>query len=224
MAGGVTFANASIIMQGDAHLLTRKRIREMATATNREDCLRILAECGYDIDFTTDDELLDAARMQTLEIFQELCEDPALLSCIKLMDQLTEINAKQVFAELAIQIPQIKTPSIRAYFTTWVDMINVRNFYKGSATIFPGGNLTAGHCDIFPHLSAEQREEAIQERLDELGSIDKDDIFKPNPLFWWYLQREKELVIIKAILISKRFNYDVTWLRENLRGLYEQFQ
>ena len=224
MAGGVTFANASIIMQGDAHLLTRKRIREMATATNREDCLRVLAECGYATDYTTDDDLLDAARAQTLVTMQKLCEDSALLACIQATNALTENNADQIFTQLATQIPLIKTPSIREYFTTWVDMVNVRNFYKGSDKVFAGGNLTAGQLDIYPHLSAEQREDAIQERLDEIGAVDKDDIFQPNPLFWWYLQRQKELVIIKAILISKRFNYDVTWLRENLRGLYEQFQ
>ena len=224
MAGGVTFANASIIMQGDAHLLTRKRIREMATATSREDCLRVLSECGYQTDFATDDEILDAARTQTLQTLQELCEDPALLACVQATNQLNEVNAEQVFATLAHQIPLIKTPSIREYFTTWVDLVNVRSFYKGSDKVFPGGTLTAEHLDLYPHISAEQREDAMQERLDELGAVDKDDIFKPNPLFWWYLQRQKELVIIKAILISKRFNYDVTWLRENLRGLYEQFQ
>lgn len=224
MAGGVTFANANIIMQGDAHLFTRKRIRDMATATNRADCLRILAECGYPTDAIDDEQLLTDAKAQTMEIFQNLCEDPALLVCVQTMNQITETNANASFVTLAAQIPRIKTPSIREYMTTWVDMVNVRNYYKGSTTIFPGGNLTASQLDIFPHLSAEQREDNIQELLDNLGAVDKDDIFKPNPLFWWYLQREKELIIIKAILISKRFQYDVTWLRENLRGLYEQFQ
>ena len=224
MAGGVTFANANIIMQGDAHLLTRKRIRDMATTTNREDCLRVLAECGYPTDATDDEQLLTDARAQTMYIFQNLCEDPALLECVRIMNQITETNATASFATLSTQIPLVKTLSIREYLTTWVDMVNVRNFYKGSTTVFPGGNLTVSQLDIFPHLSAEQREDNIQELLDNLGAVDKDDIFKPNPLFWWYLQREKELIIIKAILISKRFHYDVTWLRENLRGLYEQFQ
>ena len=224
MAGGITFANASIIMQGDAHLLTRKRIRDMATANTREDCLTILQECGYQTNFTDDDELLDAAHQQTLIIFKDLCEDSALLACVQAMSQLNENNTQPIFAILSTQIPLVKTASIRKYLTTWVDLINVRNFYKGSDIVFPGGSLQANQLDIFPHSSAEQREDLIQERLDALGEVDKDDIFKPNPLFWWYLQREKELIIIKAILISKRFNYDVTWLRENLRGLYEQFQ
>ena len=224
MAGGVTFANASIIMQGDAHLLTRKRIRDMATAETRDACLTVLAECGYDTDFASDDELLDAARAQTLEIFTNLCEDPALLACVQAMDQLTEDNTAETFATLAREIPHVKTASIREYLTTWVDLTNVRNFYKGSRTVLPGGNLQAGELDIYPNLNFEQRKDAIRQRLDELGAVDKDNIFQPNPLFWWYLQREKELVIIKAMLISKRFNYDVIWLRENLRGLYEQFQ
>ncbi len=224
MAGGVSFANASIIMQGDAHFLTRKRIRDLATATTREECLRILKECGYQTNFELDDDLLDAARAQTREIFEELCEDKALLSCVQAVSQLVESNTQIIFSQLATQIPLIKTPSIREYFMTWVDMVNVRNFYKGSRQVFPGGYLTTGQLDLYPQLNPEQREDAIQKRLDELGAVDKDDIFKPNPLFWWYLQRQKELVIIKAILISKRFNYDVTWLRENLRGLYEQFQ
>ncbi len=224
MAGGITFANASIIMQGDAHLLTRKRIRDMATANTRDDCLTILQECGYQTNFTDDDELLDAAHQQTLIIFKDLCEDSALLACVQAMSQLNENNTQSIFTILSTQIPLVKTASIREYLTTWVDLINVRNFYKGSDIVFPGGSLQANQLDIFPNSSAEQREDLIQERLDTLGEIDKDDIFKPNPLFWWYLQREKELIIIKAILISKRFNYDVTWLRENLRGLYEQFQ
>ena len=224
MAGGVTFANASIIMRGDAHLLTRKRIREMATATTREDCLHVLNECGYQTDFENDDDLLSAAQNQTLTTFAELCEDPALLVCVQLSNQLTEHNAVTTFQKLATHIPAIKTESIREYFRAWVDTINIRNFYKGSDQVFPGGNLATGHCDIYPHLSAEQREDAMQKHLDKLGAVNKDDIFQPNPLFWWYLQRQKELIIIKALLISKRFHYDVTWLRTNLRGLYEQFQ
>ena len=224
MAGSVTFANTSIIMQGADHLFTRKRIRDMATADTREECLQILNECGYQTDFTDDDALLNAARTQTLNTFATLCEDPALLTCVQAMAGLTETNASQTFATLATQIPLVKTPSIRAYLTTWVDLVNVRNFYKGSHTVFPGGTLTAEQLDIFAGLSPEQREAAGRTRLDALAAVDKDDIFKPNPLFWWYLQREKELTIIKAILISKRFHYDVTWLRENLRGLYEQLQ
>lgn len=224
MAGGVTFANASIIMQGDTHLLTRKRIRDMVTAANREACLTILNECGYQTDLADDDALLDAAREQTMKIFQSLCEDQALTICVQAINQLNENNVKTTFTTLSNQIPLVKTSSIRDYLKTWIDMCNVRNFYKGSQTILPGGNLQHGQLDIFPNISAEQREDLIQELLDNLGAIDKDDIFKPNPLFWWYLQREKELTIIKAILISKRFNYNIVWLRENLRGLYEQFQ
>lgn len=224
MAGGVTFANASIITRGDEQLLTRKRIREMATAATRAECLKVLAECGYQTDFNDDDAFLDAARDQTMATFRELCEDPTLLTCVEAMHGLTEANATEIFATLAAQIPVIKTTSIRNYFTTWVDMINVRNFYKGATTVFPGGSLTADQLDIFTNLTPEQRTDAIRDRLDTLATVDKDDIFQPNPLFWWYLQREKELVIIKALLTSKHFAYDVTWLRENLRGLYEQFQ
>ncbi len=224
MAGGVTFANASIIMQGDAHLLTRKRIREMVTAQTRVECLKVLDECGYQTDFAKDDDLLDAARTQTLTTFQSLCEDAALATCVQLMNQLTEENIDTTFTRLTEQIPLIKTTSIRNYFTNWIDMVNVRNYYKGSTTLLPGGNLTFGQLDLFPEQTLEQREDAIRTHLDRLGAVDKDDLFKPNPLFWWYLQREKELIIIKAILISKRFHYDVIWLRENLRGLYEQFQ
>lgn len=224
MAGGITFANASIIMQGDTNLLTRKRIRAMATAKDRTQCLQVLAECGYLTNFDDDDILLDTARNQTLETFGELCEDKALLACVQLTNTLNENNVVETFDQLAKQIPQIKTESIRQYFTTWVDIFNVRNYYKGNQQILPGGNLSANQLNIFPDLTTEQREVAYQKQLDTLGAIDKDDIFKPNPLFWWYLQREKECIIIKAILISKRFNYDVTWLRENLRGLYEQFQ
>ena len=212
------------MMQGDAHLLTRKRIRAMATADNREDCLRVLSECGYNTDFTTDNELLDAASMQTLTTFQDLCEDPALRTCVQAMHNLKENNITSTFQTLSTNIPLVKTASIREYLTTWVDMVNARNFYKGSQTVLPGGKLTGDQLDIFPQMSAEQREDLMQERLDNLAAVDKDDIFKPNPLFWWYLQREKELLIIKAMLISKRFHYDVSWLRENLRGLYEQFQ
>ena len=123
MAGGVTFANASIIMQGDAHLLTRKRIRDMATANNRADCLRVLKECGYQTDFTEDDDLLDAARAQTMQTFQELCEDAALLKCVQAMNQLTEDHAAKTFTIMAEYIPQVKTDSIRTYLTTWVDFI-----------------------------------------------------------------------------------------------------
>ncbi|MCQ2381920.1 MAG: hypothetical protein MJ054_01305, partial [Clostridia bacterium] len=197
---------------------------EMATANTRQACLDILSECGYQINFDDDDVLLEHAQKQTLDTFKNLCEDTALTCCVKSINQLNENNVNYIFSTLASQIPLIKTKSIRDYFKTWIDMYNVRNFYKGSRVLLPGGNLNTNELDIFPNAKPEEREDAIQKKLDTLAEIDKDDIFKPNPLFWWYLQREKELVIIKAILISKRFNYDFTWLRENLRGLYEQFQ
>ena len=224
MADGL-YANAQIITHGDTYLLTRKRIREMAAATDRTTILRVLNECGYQTDFADDTQLLNHERQRTLETFCALCDDPALVTCVQALHHLTEANALATFRTLAEQTPHIKTASIRNYFTTYADLTNVRTFYKGGKQWVPGGTIEPGQAlDIFPDQTPEQIETAIAARLTQLAAVDRDDIFRPNPLFWWYQQKQKEWQVVKIILTCHRLHYDHTILRASLRGLYEQFK
>lgn len=224
MSAGVLYANTNIIMQGDAYLLTRKRIRDMVAADTREEVLKILAECNYQTDFADDTALLAAERAKTLATFTELCDDPALTTCVKAWDGATETTMMDAFQTIAAHLPQIKCQSIRQYFTTLADLINARTLYKGGQTLVPGGSLARDELNIFEGLDATQVQTTINQRLDQIATVDKEDIFKPNPLFWWYLQKQKEFMVVRTILMGKRCHYDATLLRENLRGLYEQFK
>lgn len=217
MSAGVLYANSNIIMQGDAYLLTRKRIREMAAADTRDDILKILAECNYRTDLADDAALLATERAKTLDTFTQLCEDPALVACVQAWDGVTETTIKDAFATIAAHGPQIKSKSIREYFVTLADLVNARTVAKGGHDLVAGGSMDATTLRT-------QNLADLQQRLDQIALTDKDDIFKPNPLFWWYLQKQKELVVVKTILLYKRCHYDATLLRENLRGLYEQFK
>lgn len=215
MGSDVVFANAQIIMRSQERLLTKKRIRAMATAPDRAGVLTILAECGYDVTAANDDDLVAAERAQTLRTFCELCADPAVTANVQAWANLTEANATATFTQMAATTPKIKNRTIRDYFTTLVDLINVRNAAKGSHVFFPGGQLTADALKIDPATLTQQ--------LVTLANTDRDNIFQPNPLFWWYCQKQQELVAVSLILLSKRFHYDAAFLRANLRGLYEQF-
>ena len=217
----LVYGNANIIMQSESRLLTRRRIREMVTAPDRAGVLAILADCGYQTDLPDDTALLQAERTKTLTTFTDLCPDPYLSTAVTALDGLTESNAIANFATIADAVPHIKNAALREYFTTLADLTNVRTFYKGGKTWVAGGTLTK--YDIFPDLDATAIQDAIDERLDALAAVDKDDIFQPNPLFWWYHQKQKELVVVKTILAGKRCGYDAATLRTALRGLYEQF-
>lgn len=223
MSGGVLYANANVIMQGDALLLTRERIRKMAATDDRDELLKVLAECGYQTDLDSDEAILAAERQKTRATFNALCEDAALTTCLSALADATESNIVAAFTTIAAALPHIKGYSIQEYFVTLADMTNVRTFYKGGKTWVAGGRLTPSQLDIFPEMTPDQIEAAITQRLDALAAVDKDDIFTPNPLFWWYQQKQKEFIVVKTILMGKRLHYDATWLRENLRGLYEQF-
>ena len=223
MAGDLVYGNANIIMQSESRLLTRRRIREMVAATDRAGVLAILADCGYQTDLPDDEALLHAERTKTLNTFNDLCPDPYLSTAVTALDGLTESNALANFATIAGAVPHIKNAALREYFTTLADLTNVRTFYKGGKTLVAGGTLTEAGLDLFPDLDATARQTAIDERLDALAAVDKNDIFQPNPLFWWYHQKQKEFSVVKTILAGKRCGYDAATIRTSLRGLYEQF-
>lgn len=215
MGSDVVFANAQIIIRSQERLLTKKRIRAMATAPDRASVLPILAECGYDVTAANDDDLVATERAQTLRTFCELCADPDVTANVQAWANLTEANAAATFTQMAATTPKIKNRAIRDYFTTLVDLTNVRNAAKGSRVFFPGGQLPADGLKVDPA--------SLEQQLITLANTDRDNIFQPNPLFWWYCQKQQELVVVSLILLSKRFDYDAAFLRTNLRGLYEQF-
>ncbi len=218
----LVYSNANIMMQSESRLLTRRRIRELVTAPDRAGVLAILADCGYQTDLPDDTALLHAERVKTLQTFTELCPDPYLNTAITAWDGLTESNALTNFATIANAVPHIKNAALREFFTTLADLTNVRTYYKGGHQVVAGGTLTA--YDIFPDHDADAVQTAIDARLNTLAAVDKNDIFQPNPLFWWYYQKQKEFTVVKTILAGKRFGYDAATMRASLRGLYEQFQ
>ncbi len=219
----LVYGNANIIMQSASRLLTRRRIREMVAAPDRAGVLAVLAECGYQTDLLDDTALLHAERVKTLNTFLELCSDPYLATAVTALDQMTESNALAQFATIANAVPHLKNAAIRKYFTTLADLTNVRTYYKGGQTMVAGGTRTGKDLNLFPDLTVDAIQSAIDARLDALAAVDKDDIFQPNPLFWWYHQKQKEFTVVKTILAGKRFGYDAATLRTSLRGLYEQF-
>lgn len=219
----LVYGNANIIMQSASRLLTRRRIREMVAAPDRTGVLAVLAECGYQTDLPDDTALLHAERVKTLNTFLELCPDPYLATAVTALDQMTESNALAQFATIANAVPHLKNAAIREYFTTLADLTNVRTYYKGGQTMVAGGTRTGKDLNLFPDLTVDAIQSAIDARLDALAAVDKDDIFQPNPLFWWYHQKQKEFTVVKTILAGKRFGYDAATLRTSLRGLYEQF-
>jgi vacuolar-type H+-ATPase subunit C/Vma6 len=66
-------------------------------------------------------------------------------------------------------------------------------------------------------------EDAISAQLDEIVSVDKDNLFKPNLVFWWFIKKQTEFIVIKTIMTNKRLKMSPIQLREQLRGLYERF-
>lgn len=66
-------------------------------------------------------------------------------------------------------------------------------------------------------------EDAISKQLDEIVSVGKDDLFKPNLVFWWFVKKQTEFIVIKTIMVNKRLKMSPVQLREQLRGMYERF-
>jgi vacuolar-type H+-ATPase subunit C/Vma6 len=67
-------------------------------------------------------------------------------------------------------------------------------------------------------------EDAASAHLDRVAAADKDDLFRPNLLFWWFCEKQKEFIAVKTIVMNKRLGFPPSVIRDNLRGLYERFQ
>jgi hypothetical protein len=202
MQQSVLYANANIAMQASKFLLTRERIRAMVAATERAELLSVLAECGYNTDYATDDEIIDAEREKTLKTFASLSVDDNLTGCVKLTSGITESNVDDILKEIEPIVKKIKNKAIREYFLV------LDEFYK---------NNHAGQKTV-------EAEDEYHQRLDKIAATDKDNIFATNMLFWWFMEKQKELIAVKTILMNKRFGFSASAIRENLRGLYERFK
>ena len=66
-------------------------------------------------------------------------------------------------------------------------------------------------------------EDQSWEELTKLAEVDRDDIFKQNPLFYWYLKKQDEMRVVKIILMGKKFGFTRERIRETLGGLYARF-
>ena len=211
-------------MQTNAYLLTRERIRAIVSATTRNELLNILADCGYNTELPNDDAIIDAEKAKTLKTFAELSTDGNVTDCVTLLSTITETTVVKIFKDISRIIPKIKNVAVREYFITLADLTNVRTFYKKGNTFVLGGRMGTRGLDIFPNMDLTQIEDAIHARLDKLAAADKDNLFKPNLLFWWYMEKQKEFIAVKTILMNKAFGFHAGLIRENLRGLYERFK
>jgi vacuolar-type H+-ATPase subunit C/Vma6 len=66
-------------------------------------------------------------------------------------------------------------------------------------------------------------ENAIYKYMDDAVAVGKDDIFRSNLLFWWFIKKQAEFIVVKTIMMNRRLNLPPDGLREQLRGLYERF-
>jgi vacuolar-type H+-ATPase subunit C/Vma6 len=278
MQQSVLYANANIAMQAAKYLLTREDIRNMVSANSYEETLRVLPECGYDIDYKTDDEIIDAERKKTLKTFITLSCDDNLTYCVTKMfrkekfrteiakakpnlssQEIDTLGEIAFFKDIAPAVQKIKNQDIKKYFTALADLTNLKTFAKyklikklQNGVFVAGGKIGTNtwtnyfnaegsalrgllngtpYMEIFPALesAAELRkldllEDAIGEYLDKIAAANKDNIFLPNLLFWWLMEKQKEFIAVKTILMGKKFEFPPSVIRDNLRGLYERFK
>jgi vacuolar-type H+-ATPase subunit C/Vma6 len=197
------FANAFMASHQAKFMLTKERIRMMLAATAPDSVKQTLAECDYDITYKTDDEIIDAERKKTFELFTELCDDSALSECIKAKYDFVTLKKekhisypraeKLLYRLIGESLSGIKSSHIKEYFQTELDCFN------------------NGH-------------KIPDEPLFKVAYDGKNDPENNGPLFYWYILKQCEFKAVKAILMGKRLEFPREIITENLRGLYERFR
>jgi vacuolar-type H+-ATPase subunit C/Vma6 len=94
---------------------------------------------------------------------------------------------------------------------------------KGLLLPTPYSNIYTALVKALAEKEINILEAAIARFLDGAAANGKDDIFQPNLLFWWFVKKQTEFIVVKTVMMNKRLNLPQSALRENLRGLYERF-
>ena len=186
----VLYSSAFITAHAAKYMLNAARIRLMLNAATVQAVLLVLADCGYEIRTMLaqiDDEIIDTERQKTLHTFLHLCSDDAVAACIKAKYDFSmtkkdpntsyEQLEKTLFKTITEKIPYIKNKNIQDYFRAEVDFFNKRQ----------------KDC------------EKQDELLFKLACIDKNNTESLGPLFHWYILKQTEFKVVKAILMSKIF-------------------
>ena len=204
----VLYSSAFITAHAAKYMLNSARIRAMLAAPTVQAVLLILADCGYEVRTmraVIDDEIIDTERQKTLDTFLHLCGDAALAACIKAKYDFSMMqkdrnttyqqHEKELFDTITQNLNLIKNKNIQNYLRTELEF------------------LEKGQKDF-------EKQDAV---LYKLACIDKNNTDSLSPLFHWYILKQTEFKVVKAILMGKRFEFSREVIMENLRGLHERF-
>lgn len=84
----------------------------------------------------------------------------------------------------------------------------------------------ARQMNSFFNINVENEKDAVLDRVAEIRNGKLAILPQPrsNPLLWWIVMKHKEFQVVKTILTGKKFGLSNTKIRENIGGLYEDFE
>ncbi|MDR1917479.1 MAG: V-type ATPase subunit [Christensenellaceae bacterium] len=206
---------------------------ELSTDDAVTNCLQILSDRHK-----IREDISKKANLTSFEI-DTLCEIELFKELSPHIDKIKNKNIKNYFTALA-DLTNIKT--FTKYKLANVKPTNV--FVSGGmigvpllTNAFGGDNETlkslfssTPYFNVYTALvkalgenDINILETAISRHLDGVVATDKDNLFQPNLLFWWFVKKQTEFIVVKTVMMNKRLNLPQTTLQESLRGLYERF-
>ena len=202
----ITYANTAITAHAARFMLTQGVIRSLVNSASVAVAVSLLENLGYSITGKTgmsDDDIIDAERKRALDTFLEFCPDTALENCVKSEYDfiMKKIPKKTTYTEYEKELYEkisVQVPKIRDK--------NIQVYFIAELEAFNKGMKTP------------------EELLFKLAKECQNDFDTLGPVFFWYILKQSEFKVIKAVLMGKRFEFSREKIMDMIGGLYERFK
>ena len=197
------YANSAISAYMSEHMLNQPRIHALIRAKTWEQTSALLAECDYQIESTNIDMIIDSEHSRAKDKFIKLCPDVALNNCVLAIFDFTG-------EDLNDDTLSKSEKALYATLSANIDSIKyekAREYFKTYTQAFTA------------------RKKIPDKALFNIASDMKYDNTTIGPIFYWYVLKQSEFIVVKTILLGKQLEFPSEKILTSLKkgGLYERF-
>ena len=242
MRPSVLYSNAIIAVRENL-LLNYNQIKRMIAANSFADAAYIFFECGYDESVLTssgdnEDHIINDEAKRCVELFQKLCPDANVLAAVlaKYDYHNARVLYKSRFCEISIpeatfSFGSIPLAKIERAISRREYAFLPKTLKSALGTLDNIQTPTANEIDTqfdqplhneIKGKTSKINSESIRQyflRSDETFLKHAGDVFCLEKLLKWFIMKQRELKIVKAILMGKKLGASRDKIRELVKGV-----
>ena len=199
----LVYTNSMISARAAVYMLNHARIQSLVRARNQQAAAKVLQDMDYKNINGTTDAIIETERKRTFETFVAHCPDRAVNECVTAMYKFitTKVPQNKTLAQAEQELNEKLGAAIPK-----VKSAKLRAYFQTILDAWAHGRK------VFYG--------ALWEAADEM----KTDLGSVGPLFYWYVQKQFEFVVVRIILTGRLLGFDRDRIIEDLEGLYERFK